>query len=167
LEQLGEKAIQGKVDIRIVDAMRSIRALEEGMEENNENLDVSDSEDPEFEERQTKRRRIEPSETGISSSGDLKFLDEEIKGETVVRSKGGVEVHDTGKATGFEKRGSKEQRKRPLTPDSLIFAADTLKNLGELAELKRKLGKSGFNSSSTHVQVQGLKGLNNYASDSE
>ena len=56
LEEIGREAIQAKMDPRIVDAMRSIRALEDGVE-----LDVDDGQEDEV--RGAKRQRmIEDSE---------------------------------------------------------------------------------------------------------
>ncbi|OCH88568.1 hypothetical protein OBBRIDRAFT_820128 [Obba rivulosa] len=53
LEEMGHEAIKARMDPRIVDAMRSIRALEEGVE-----LDAEDEEDADG-PRETKRRRLE------------------------------------------------------------------------------------------------------------
>ena len=49
LEELGREAIQAKMDPRIIDAMRSMRALEDGTE-----LEMDDAE----EERGSKRQRL-------------------------------------------------------------------------------------------------------------
>lgn len=71
LEEMGRKAIQERMDPRIVDAMRAVRALEDGDvldDEGPEIVDVSherqsqNEEDEEEGQRETKRRRIEPSE---------------------------------------------------------------------------------------------------------
>ena len=56
LEQMGRVAIQAKMDPRIVEAMRSVRALEEGVElDIDEGLEITELED----ERPPKRRRME------------------------------------------------------------------------------------------------------------
>jgi hypothetical protein len=69
LEQLGENAIQGKIDSRVVEAIRSIKALEE--EESLDWVDASEdhsfsslsrereSEEASVEEREKKRRRVQ------------------------------------------------------------------------------------------------------------
>ncbi|KLO15234.1 hypothetical protein SCHPADRAFT_920307 [Schizopora paradoxa] len=72
LEEVGRKAIQERMDPRIVDAMRAVRALEDGDvldDEGPEIVDVSheqqqsrDNEDMEEGQRDAKRRRIEPPE---------------------------------------------------------------------------------------------------------
>ncbi|KZT23273.1 hypothetical protein NEOLEDRAFT_1096268 [Neolentinus lepideus HHB14362 ss-1] len=61
LEEIGQKTIQEKMDPRIVDAMRAMRALEDG--------DVLGDEAGE-EERDTKRRRLEGEDEGEYSDVD-------------------------------------------------------------------------------------------------
>jgi len=61
LEEIGQKTIQEKMDPRIVDAMRAMRALEDG--------DVLGDEAGE-EERDTKRRRLEDGDEGEDSDVD-------------------------------------------------------------------------------------------------
>ena len=58
LEEMGQEAIKARMDPRIVDAMRAVRALEDGDmldDEGEVAEDLSEGEDPE-----RKRRRIEP-----------------------------------------------------------------------------------------------------------
>ncbi|KAF8972302.1 hypothetical protein BDZ97DRAFT_1901372 [Flammula alnicola] len=54
LEDMGQEAIKARMDPRIVDAMRAVRALEEG-----EPLDEDYQEEDEQDEPETKRRRLE------------------------------------------------------------------------------------------------------------
>jgi len=90
LEEIGTKAIQGKLDPRMVDAMRSIRALEEGEEPNKDGQDaIADSEEEAIEEPPSKRRKMEevkpegPHKNGILSSETL----EGIKALAEIRNK--------------------------------------------------------------------------------
>jgi len=66
LEDMGRKAIQERMDPRIVDAMRAVRALEDGdviEDEGPDIVDVSHENEDEAEgQREAKRRRIEPPE---------------------------------------------------------------------------------------------------------
>ncbi|KAF5314226.1 hypothetical protein D9758_014289 [Tetrapyrgos nigripes] len=71
LEEIGQKAIQENMDPRFVDAMRSIRALEEGDE-----LDEDGNIVMEEEERGSKRRRIEGPED-VSPEPEVPFEQEE------------------------------------------------------------------------------------------
>jgi hypothetical protein len=71
LEDMGQEAIRARMDPKIVDAMRSVRALEDG--------DVLDEEEEEEEDEPTKRRKLEiPSEppipTGLLSADTLEGL---------------------------------------------------------------------------------------------
>lgn len=63
LEEMGRSAIQAKMDPRIVDAMRAVRALEEGVELDDE-LTVEELED----ERPQKKRRLD-IENGDADEG--------------------------------------------------------------------------------------------------
>jgi hypothetical protein len=87
LEDMGQEAIQARMDPRVVDAMRAVRALEDGdvLDENGEVLEqVEDEEDG---GRDRKRRRIEmdspsppsepqqpPQPTGLLSADTLEGL---------------------------------------------------------------------------------------------
>jgi hypothetical protein len=55
LEEMGAEAIQARMDPRIVDAMRAVRALEDGVELEDEGPEVEEMEDEPY----TKRRRLE------------------------------------------------------------------------------------------------------------
>ncbi|KAI0683749.1 hypothetical protein BC835DRAFT_1295157 [Cytidiella melzeri] len=57
LEEMGQEAIQARMDPRIVDAMRAVRALEEGVELEDERPEVEEMEDET--EPTAKRRRLE------------------------------------------------------------------------------------------------------------
>jgi len=91
LEEIGTKAIQGKLDPRMVDAMRSIRALEEGEELHDGAEDgMDDSEEEEAsEEPASKRRKMEeaqpeePPKNGLLSAETL----EGIKALAAMRNK--------------------------------------------------------------------------------
>jgi hypothetical protein len=84
LEDMGQEAIKARMDPRIVDAMRSIRALEDGDildEDGREVLAVGDEQD---DEPETKRRRMEvddspppealPQPIGLLSADTLEGL---------------------------------------------------------------------------------------------
>ena len=71
LEAMGREAIQAKMDPRIIEAMRAVRALEEGVVLEDEGLEVEEVED----EPPTKRRRLE-----IKNGADE---DEETTAESV------------------------------------------------------------------------------------
>ena len=76
LEEIGTKAIQGKLDPRMVDAMRSMRALEEGEDMNDEENAAAYSEEEAPEEPATKKRKMEeePPKNGLLSSETLKGI---------------------------------------------------------------------------------------------
>jgi hypothetical protein len=81
LEEIGTKAIQGKLDPRMVDAMRSIRALEEGEDLHDGAEDGMDgSEEEASEEPASKRRKMEeaqpeePPRNGLLSAETLKGI---------------------------------------------------------------------------------------------
>ena len=62
LEDLGQEAIRERMDPRVVDAMRAVRALEEGEQLDDDGYLVDEGDDQEEEEadgRQAKRRRME------------------------------------------------------------------------------------------------------------
>jgi len=61
LEEIGQEVIRGKIDPKVVDAMRTIRALEDGDILDEDGNIVSDDEE-DGEERGAKRRRIEAAE---------------------------------------------------------------------------------------------------------
>lgn len=80
LEDIGQEAIKSKMDPRIVDAMRAVRALEEGVElEDDDGLMVEELDDG---EPDPKRRRLEieptpeelPRATGLLSADTLESL---------------------------------------------------------------------------------------------
>lgn len=80
LEDIGQEAIKSKMDPRIVDAMRAVRALEEGVElEDDDGLMVEELDDG---EPDAKRRRLEieptpgepPRATGLLSADTLESL---------------------------------------------------------------------------------------------
>jgi hypothetical protein len=87
LEKLGEQAIQGKVDSRIVEAMKSIRALEEEatLEESDDEFDQapvqeSESNGEEDDVRESKRRKLNgpfnsPPSSTILTGQTLQSLD--------------------------------------------------------------------------------------------
>ncbi|KAH7106226.1 hypothetical protein BKA62DRAFT_287102 [Auriculariales sp. MPI-PUGE-AT-0066] len=81
LEELGQEAIAGKVDERIVDAVRQIRALEEGvvLEPEQPEFSVEDDDD-EMAEPPAKRQRLENDRPGALLSSDtlagLRYLAE-------------------------------------------------------------------------------------------
>ena len=60
LEQMGRAAIQAKMDPRIVEAMRAVRALEDGVELEGDGPEIEELED----ERPPKRRRLEIEDEG-------------------------------------------------------------------------------------------------------
>jgi len=81
LEDMGQEAIQARMDPRIVDAMRAVRALEDGdvLDESGELLEQDG--DEENDEPDVKRRRIEmdspsppPQTTGLLSADTLEGL---------------------------------------------------------------------------------------------
>ncbi|KAF5342647.1 hypothetical protein D9611_002027 [Ephemerocybe angulata] len=88
LEEMGQEAIRERMDPRIVDAMRAVRALEEGVDPNDAEYEVEEMEDEEEDEqedgRQTKRRRMEiedvqpqqqqPQALGILSADTIESL---------------------------------------------------------------------------------------------
>jgi len=59
LEEMGQEAIKARMDPRIVDAMRSVRALEDGVEIDDENQYEDQDDDNEDEQPDHKRRRLE------------------------------------------------------------------------------------------------------------
>lgn len=59
LEVMGQEAIQSKMDHRIVDAMRAVRALEDGVEMDDGDVEVEAEELQDDAEPEAKRRRIE------------------------------------------------------------------------------------------------------------
>jgi hypothetical protein len=61
LEELGQEVIQSKMDPTIVDAMRSIRALEEG-DQLEDDIYVEELEEDDEQSRGAKRRRLEAPE---------------------------------------------------------------------------------------------------------
>jgi hypothetical protein len=70
LEEMGREAIQARMDPRIIDAMRAVRALEDGdvLDENGDLQDQDgvqdeDDEDDDNDEPRAKRRRIEQPES--------------------------------------------------------------------------------------------------------
>lgn len=63
LEELGQEAIQSRMDPRIVDAMRAVRALEDGHE-----LDAKDEE--EDEQPDSKRRKITSGVGGVPTENE-------------------------------------------------------------------------------------------------
>ncbi|KAK7682506.1 hypothetical protein QCA50_014306 [Cerrena zonata] len=58
LEDMGREAIQSKMDPRIVEAMRAVRALEDGVELDDEGPEIEEMEDDAEEERSAKRPRL-------------------------------------------------------------------------------------------------------------
>jgi hypothetical protein len=88
LEEMGQEAIQARMDPRIVDAMRAVRALEDGdmLDENGEIRDGEQDDDAEDDGPDLKRRRIEadspsppeppepPQTTGLLSADTLQGL---------------------------------------------------------------------------------------------
>jgi hypothetical protein len=88
LEDMGQEAIQARMDPRIVDAMRAVRALEDGdvLDESGELLEQDGEQDEDAEEDgpEMKRRRIElesppepqqpPALTGLLSPDTLEGL---------------------------------------------------------------------------------------------
>lgn len=77
LVDMGQEAIQAKMDPKMVEAMRSIRALEDGDDVQVEEIEMEDEE----EERQSKRQRIDngssieaPKANGILSVDALEGL---------------------------------------------------------------------------------------------
>jgi hypothetical protein len=85
LEEMGQEAVRARLDSRIVDAVRAMRALEDGDSldaEGNliENGDADDAEDDDDGQRDGKRRRIE----GPSEEEQERLMEEslrEIEGE--------------------------------------------------------------------------------------
>lgn len=85
LEDMGQEAIRSRMDPRIVDAMRAVRALEDG-DVLDENGDLQDMDAEESDEPNTKKRRIEngdtpelqqpspPQPTGLLSADTLEGL---------------------------------------------------------------------------------------------
>lgn len=71
LEDLGQEAIKSKIDMRVVDAMRAVRALEEGVTLDDDDVEVEDIQM--LEERDPKRRRLE-LENGSNNDEDVGSL---------------------------------------------------------------------------------------------
>ena len=71
LEEMGRAAIQAKMDPRIVEAMRAVRALEDGVELEDEGPEITELED----QPPSKRRRLEIE--GSGAAGDLEDSDPE------------------------------------------------------------------------------------------
>lgn len=84
LEDIGQEAIRARMDPRIVDAMRAVRALEDGDILDEDGLEVQDIEmDEDGAEPGAKRRRLEPEHgfesgppqpTGLLSADTLEGL---------------------------------------------------------------------------------------------
>ncbi|KAF8150140.1 hypothetical protein B0H34DRAFT_176690 [Crassisporium funariophilum] len=70
LEDMGQEAIKARMDPRIVDAMRSVRALEEGVvdgDDDDEQGYIEDMEEIQDGQREAKRRRLEIEDGDASS----------------------------------------------------------------------------------------------------
>ncbi|KAG6332768.1 hypothetical protein ID866_6324 [Astraeus odoratus] len=67
LEEQGQEAIKARMDPRIVDAMRAVRALEEGDVLDDENQIVEMAEDSSEPTHTAKRRRVEPRAAAVQS----------------------------------------------------------------------------------------------------
>ncbi|EPQ52501.1 hypothetical protein GLOTRDRAFT_140228 [Gloeophyllum trabeum ATCC 11539] len=88
LEEIGQKAIQEKMDPRIVDAMRAMRALEDG--------DVLDETEEGDDGPDTKRRRLEIEDgRGESEEPDYENEAEELLREEAEQKKAGLLSTDT------------------------------------------------------------------------
>ncbi|KAH6913546.1 hypothetical protein BKA70DRAFT_1097045 [Coprinopsis sp. MPI-PUGE-AT-0042] len=82
LEEMGQEAIKSRMDPKIVEAMRAVRALEEGEpledeEEMVEGQEWNDDEDQEMQGPESKRRRLEdvvPQPTGLLNADTLESL---------------------------------------------------------------------------------------------
>lgn len=63
LEELGQEAIKARMDPRIVEAMRAVRALEDGdvLDEEGQVLDLEDDDSEAMDSHEVKRRKIELS----------------------------------------------------------------------------------------------------------
>lgn len=61
LEELGQDAIKARMDPRIVDAMRAVRALEDGdvLDDEGQVLDAEDSDSEAIDSRDLKRKKVE------------------------------------------------------------------------------------------------------------
>ena len=66
LEEMGQAAIRARMDPRVVDAMQSVRALEEGREYHAEDGYADEDSEAGADQPEGKRRRIEMPETGQS-----------------------------------------------------------------------------------------------------
>lgn len=69
LEEMGQEAIKERMDPRIVDAMRAVRALEEGeqLDDGGYVVEEADGDQEEEDGRQAKRRRMEIEDTPASN----------------------------------------------------------------------------------------------------
>lgn len=67
LEEMGQEAIQARMDPRIVDAMRAVRALEEGVELEDEGPTVEELEDEDAPNAKRRRLEIDDGEDTIAT----------------------------------------------------------------------------------------------------
>ena len=67
LEEMGQEAIQARMDPRIVEAMRAVRALEDGVELEDEEPEVEEVEDNSGQEAKRRRLEIEGGESTIAT----------------------------------------------------------------------------------------------------
>ncbi|KDQ53249.1 hypothetical protein JAAARDRAFT_39630 [Jaapia argillacea MUCL 33604] len=154
LEEIGQKAIQERMDPRIIDAIRSVKALEDGVELNDGEVfegqgEMDEEGDEEDQSRGAKRRRLEME--GDSPDDDM----------------------DEPPSSRLRQQDQQQQQTTPSNPLGLL-SADTLESLKYFAEIQKRNGtgrplapppcaKSG---SVAPPQPTGL-GLADYASDDE
>jgi hypothetical protein len=140
LEELGQAAIRARMDPRVVDAMQSVRALEEGREYHTEDGDADEDMEAEADQHEGKRRRIEMPETGQSEGM------EELPGS----------------------REAEPELERPQGQG--LLTAETLESLRYFSELRRQNGAAPAPAPVPSTRVQqpaaGL-GLGDYGSDDE
>lgn len=67
LEEMGQEAIQARMDPRIVEAMRAVRALEEGVELDDEGPEIEELEDGSAPNAKRRRLEIEGEEDSVAT----------------------------------------------------------------------------------------------------
>ncbi|KAF9484853.1 hypothetical protein BDN70DRAFT_917447 [Pholiota conissans] len=139
LVEMGQEAIKARMDPRIVDAMRSVRALEEGnaMDEDNE-----DEQENQEDGRDTKRRRIEngPAE-------------DEREGEDEVSPP--------------PQQQQQQQLPSPPPNPTGLLSSDTLEGLKYFAEIRKRNGAAPIQQRAPPPPATTGLGLADYGSDED